>query len=209
VQYLLNGLVALLFATTGPLAVIMSVGMSGGLSNQQITSWIFGAFCINGLLSILSSALYKQPLGFLWTIPGTVLLGPALDRYDWPSIVGAVVLTGILIVVLGLTGAIRKLFSILPMQIVMGMVSGIFLAFGLDLIAAVIEGPLIGLTMTIAFLLWSLGTQKMKQLPPTMIALMAGLTIITVTGQFETSKIGSAWFADPHLQLPVWSTNAA
>ena len=63
--YFGNAVVAFLFACTGPVAIILSVAAQGGLSESDIASWIFGAFFINGLLSIAMSAVYRQPLVFL------------------------------------------------------------------------------------------------------------------------------------------------
>ena len=42
--YAANGLIGFIFAATGPVAVILSVGLGGGLSEAQLASWIFGAF---------------------------------------------------------------------------------------------------------------------------------------------------------------------
>ncbi|MBN9264517.1 MAG: benzoate/H(+) symporter BenE family transporter, partial [Hyphomicrobium sp.] len=56
-----NALVAFAFAITGPVAIVLAVAARGGLSEAQIASWIFGAFFINGLLSIAFSAAYRQP----------------------------------------------------------------------------------------------------------------------------------------------------
>ena len=45
--YTVNGLIGFLFAATGPVAVILSVGLRGGLSESDLASWIFGAFFVN------------------------------------------------------------------------------------------------------------------------------------------------------------------
>jgi benzoate membrane transport protein len=81
--YAANGLIGLIFSATGPVAVILAVGTAGGLSPAELASWIFGVFFLNGLLTVLACALYRQPLAFFWTIPGTVLVGPALAHLRW------------------------------------------------------------------------------------------------------------------------------
>lgn len=73
--YAANAVVAFLFAATGPVAIILAVGARGVLSESDIASWIFGAFFANGLISVAFSLLYRQPLIFLWSIPGAVLVG--------------------------------------------------------------------------------------------------------------------------------------
>ena len=57
-----NGLIGFIFAATGPVAVILSVGVGGGLSPERLASWIFGVFFLNSLLTIAFSLLYRRPL---------------------------------------------------------------------------------------------------------------------------------------------------
>src|SRR5690606_41030217 len=45
---------------------------SGGLSQAQMASWVCGIFLSAGLATIVMSLIYRQPLGFAWSIPGTV-----------------------------------------------------------------------------------------------------------------------------------------
>ena len=51
--YAVNGLVGFIFAASGPVAIILAVGTRGGLSASDLASWIFGAFFVNGLISII------------------------------------------------------------------------------------------------------------------------------------------------------------
>src|SRR4029077_17141499 len=50
--YFANGVVPLVFAPSGPGARILAVGTRGGLTPSDLASWIFGAFFVNGLISI-------------------------------------------------------------------------------------------------------------------------------------------------------------
>ena len=47
-----NGFVAFLFAVTGPVAIMLLVGTKTNLTNQELSSWLFGAFAINSVISI-------------------------------------------------------------------------------------------------------------------------------------------------------------
>ena len=84
-----NGFIGFLFAATGPAAIILAIGSGGGLSHPQLASWIFGAFFVNGVISLLMTWAYRQPVCFFWTIPGTVLVGPALKHLSFAEVVGA------------------------------------------------------------------------------------------------------------------------
>ncbi|HTP73462.1 MAG TPA: benzoate/H(+) symporter BenE family transporter, partial [Burkholderiaceae bacterium] len=135
-RYAANGFVGWMFAATAPVAVILSVGAQGGLGEAQLASWIFGVFFVNGLITLLFCWLYRQPLAFFWTIPGTVLVGPALGHLSFAEVIGAYYAAGALMLVLGATGWVRRAMQAVPMPIVMGMVAGVFLRFGLDLVRA-------------------------------------------------------------------------
>ena len=122
--YVANGVIAFLFAASGPVAIVLAVGKGGGLSEAQMASWLFGSFFLNGLLSIAACWLYRQPLVFFWTIPGTVLVAQALGHLPFAEVLGAYYATGVLMLVLGLGGWVKRVMQRLPMPIVMGMVVG-------------------------------------------------------------------------------------
>ena len=118
--YAANGFVGWVFSATAPLAIILSVGTRGGLSEAELASWIFGVFFINGWITVLFCWLYCQPLAFFWTIPGTVLIAPALTHVSFPEVIGAYYVTGLLMLVLGVSGWVRRVMQLMPMPIVMG-----------------------------------------------------------------------------------------
>ena len=123
-------LVGFLFAASGPLAIIVATGSKGGLSEADLASWVFGSLAVNGVVSILFSLKYRQPLVFFWTIPGTVLIAPALGHLTFPQVIGAYLATGALMLALGALGWVQRAMRAMPMPIVMGMVAGVFLQFG-------------------------------------------------------------------------------
>ena len=50
--------------------------------------------------------------------------------------IGAYIATGLLMIALGVTGWVQRAMAAVPMPIVMGMVAGVFLHFGLDWVRA-------------------------------------------------------------------------
>ncbi len=206
--YAANGLIGLIFAATGTVAVILAVGAQGGLTQEQLASWIFGAFFLNGILTILACWLYRQPLAFFWTIPGTVLVGPALGHLSWPQVVSAFFVTGLLITVLGLTGWVRRAMAAIPMPIVMAMVAGVFLRFGIDLVRSLREDIVVAGPMVALFLLLSALPALGRRLPPIIGALIVGGVVVALTGRFQPESGGAEWFAAPVFQVPQWSLQA-
>lgn len=200
-----NGLIGLVFSATGPIAVILAAGMQGGLSQAQLASWVFGVFALNGVLTVLASWLYRQPLAFFWTIPGTVVVGGSLNHLAWPEVLGAFLVTGLLVLVLALTGWVRAVMAALPMPIVMAMVAGVFLSFGLDLVTSLGADPVLAVPMVAVFVLLSAHAIG-KKIPPVLGALAAGAVALLAGGRFTGgSGQGAGWLASPMLQTPQWS----
>ena len=76
------------FQASAPVAIILSAGAKGGLTQLAISSWIScAAFAINGVLTIAMPVIYRQPLAFFWTIPGTVLVASALQHLPFAEVI--------------------------------------------------------------------------------------------------------------------------
>src|SRR5438552_4036755 len=164
--YAASALVAFLFSVTGPVAIILSIGAGGGLSEADIASWLFGGFFLNSLISIGFSIAYRQPLVFLWSIPGAVIVGPALGHLSFPEVIGAFLVSGAAMLLLGLSGWVRRAMDAVPMPVVMAMVAGVFLRFGVGLVHAFTEDLPIALGMTLAWLVLSLAPRVARVVPP-------------------------------------------
>ena len=203
--YLVNAVVAFLFAASAPVAIILTAGAAGGLAEADIASWLFGCFFINGLISLGFCLAYRQPLVFFWTIPGTVLVGQALGHLSFAQVIGAYYATGLLMLILGLSGGMRKCMDLLPMPIVMAMVAGVFLQFGLNLIYAIRDGFVIAAPMTAVFVLLSAVRALGRALPPLIGALITGIVVIALSGTFEMGGAVAYTFASPNLYAPEFS----
>jgi benzoate membrane transport protein len=203
--YAASAVVAFLFATSGPVAIILAVGARGGLSESDIASWIFAAFFLNGLMSIGFSIVYRQPLVFLWSIPGAVLLGPALGHLSFREVIGAYLATGLLMLLLGVSGWVRRAMEAVPMAIVMAMVAGVFLRFGVDLVLAFRDDLWVALPMTASFFLFSV---LRTRLPPLIAALLAGAVAISVLGTFKPPAGALFVLAAPNFYVPQFSWSA-
>lgn len=206
--YAANGFIGWLFAATAPVAIILAVGSNGGLSEAEIAAWIFGVFFVNGLITILFCWLYRQPLAFFWTIPGTVLVGQSLTHLTFPQVVGAYYATGVLMLVLGATGWVKRAMDLVPMPIVMGMVAGVFLRFGLDLVRSLFSDTAISGPMVMIWLVLSSLPQLGRRCPPIIGALLVGAVAAIALGRFDGSSTLHLELIHPTFQQPAWSVAA-
>jgi len=206
--YAVNALVAFIFATTGPVAIILAVAHQGGLSESDVSSWLFGSFFLNGLISFAFCWYYRQPLVFFWSIPGAVLIGPALGHLSFAEVIGAYHVTGLLMLALGATGLVRRAMQVAVMPIVMAMVAGVFLRFGLDLVYAVRDEFWIAAPMVAAFLVINKLPSLARYLPPLIGALIVGAIAIALLDRYRPGAGAVLAFAHPTLYTPAFSWNA-
>ena len=99
--------------------------------------------------------------------------------------IGAFYATSLLILLLGLSGFVKRLMSALPMPIVMGMVAGVFLHFGLDVIHALDRDAAIAAPMVLVFFLCSAIPALGRRMPPVIAALLVGALMIAILGRLN------------------------
>jgi benzoate membrane transport protein len=200
-----NAVTAALVAVTGPLAVFLAAAAKGRLGEVEISAFIFAAYGLGGVMSILASLAWRQTLGMAWTIPGIVLVGASLDHLPYAEVLGAYLMTGVLLLALAMSGWVGKVTAALPMPIVMAMVAGVFLSFGLDLVAAFGKSWPIALAMSAAY---ALLTIRSTPLPPVLGALLAGTAVMLALDGFRPPPNDAGWIAAPTLFAPVFSWRA-
>ena len=200
-----NALIALIFSATGPVAVILAAGAQGGLTPAQLSSWIFGVFFANGLLTIIMSWTYRTPLAFFWTIPGTVIVGNSLEHLRWSEVLGAYVITGVVILLVGLSGLARRIMDAIPMPIIMAMVAGVFLRFGLGLVEAVWASAAVALPMALAFLAVGAVPRLARVVPPILAAMVVGIIAVMIDGGLSRGILDDGLLAAPMLQAPEFT----
>ena len=204
-HHLANAVVAFLFASTGPVALILTIGIAGGLSTETLSSWIFIGFVGGGAITFTMSWIYKQPLAFAWTISGTAIAGPALLKYPFGEIVGAYMVTGAVMILLGVSGGFKAIMRITPQPIVMAMVAGVFLKFGILAVDAFDKELKIAAAALVAYVVFSFWKPVAKVLPPVLMALLAAGYVAVEGGQFRMQEELTLQIARPEFITPIFS----
>ena len=203
-----NGLVAAIFAATGPLAIILAVANSAGLQNTIVNSWVFAAFFIGGVFTVLLSLAYRQPIAIAWTMPGAALLISALDHMSFSQAVGAFLVAGLFIFFLGLSGVVSWVMEKFPTDVVMAMVAGVFLPFALNLIHGLQEVPVIAGVSIVAFLILTIFRSVGRFCPPMFGALLMGMLVAVLSGDGPVISPELSWIATPILIRPEFTISA-
>lgn len=92
---------------------------------------------------------------------------------------GGLVMAGALVLLAGISGVMSAIKRILPIPIVMGMVAGVFLSYGINMVTAVQSAPLVCGTVLLAYLI---ALKIFPRVPAQLVALaVAALMVIFVS----------------------------
>jgi benzoate membrane transport protein len=114
---------------------------------------------------------------------------------------------GLVALILTLTGAIKKVVDHIPVPVMLGMVGGVLLSFGVSMFSAAIKTPSIYGLMLVIFLV-VMGFRKFSQkFPPIIVAMVVGAALLYYFGLIK--PVTMSWqFAQPRLALPAFSWSA-
>lgn len=198
------GLVAAIFGCSGPALVVIGVAQIGNLTNGQIVAWLLSIYVLGGLISILMAPRYRMPITGAYSIPGAAIMSTAFLTFSYQEAVGAFIMAGIIVLVLGLTGVIGRIMRWIPMPIVMGMIAGAMIRFGVGAVDAIGAAPIIAGSAAVAFFI---SGRLTRMFPPVLSALIVGLLATVFVGGFQ---MGDAEFAmvAPQFTTPVFSLGA-
>jgi benzoate membrane transport protein len=203
-----NAIVAFLFTQTGPIAILLSAAHLGGLSEKEMAAWLFAGYGLGGIITVVLSVFYKQPISVAWSLPAAAIVGTSLQHLSFSQVVGAYIATGVVITIISLTGVAKKGMDLIPVPIVMGMVSGVFLPFGLKLVSSFTIDPwLAAAAIGIFFLLSSGRLSFLKLIPPILVSVIVGIIIITLRADFNIIPLNIS-IIKPVIYKPEFNLNA-
>lgn len=130
------GFVAVLVGYTSSAVIVFEAARAAGATPAQTASWMWALGIGMGLTTIVLSLRYRMPVLTAWSTPGAALLITGVGGLPMAEIIGAFVLTGLAIVVIGLSGAFDRLMKRLPTALAAAMLAGVLLRFGLDAFGA-------------------------------------------------------------------------
>ncbi len=187
------------------LAITLTVIESLDLSAPQASSWIMILFGLPAVLSIVLSARYRVPLIFTPHVLALILFGSLAAEVSFPEMVGASMVAGGLVLILGVTGVTGLVTSLIPGAVVMGMIAGVVVPFISDMFtslgtaAAIVGSTLVAYVASRRFL--------GERISPIVPALAVGVIVAGLTGHFG-EPLPPPKLPDPILILPQFSFEA-
>lgn len=127
------GIVAGIFGLSAGV-VMISAGTAAGMGSDLIVLWVTSMFFICGIFGLLVPTYYRLPIPMATSLPGALLFASAIPNVGFGPTLGATLIAGALTLLVGLSGFLGKIIDYIPMPIVMGMIGGVLLKFGIDMV---------------------------------------------------------------------------
>ena len=165
-------LTSLVFVLAGAIPMLSKVAVSAGMTAVQAASFVMCSMAVGGVISIFASIYYRTPFYFAGSLTAIVVLIPMFEQFTLAEMVGGFLIAGAAVFLIGCTGLIGWISRYLPLPVILAMVAGVFMSYGLDIIHSISGNPLSGGIIAAAFVAFPLITKK---IPPHIIALAAGV----------------------------------
>lgn len=198
-----NAIIAWFFWATKTI-IMIDVGTKANLPHDVIVSWIFVIHLLNGLFTLWLVLHYKQPVIVAGVIPLYPMMLAVLKFISFQEVMGAFLMAGIIIIILSISGAMRKIVDFLPAPIVMGMVAAVLLPYGMSVVkSGSVNTTVWACTLGTYLIIMALPTVSRK-VPAALVALIVGIIGVTLTG---SASWGNMYIALPTIKfmMPVIS----
>ncbi|MDR1801841.1 MAG: benzoate/H(+) symporter BenE family transporter [Lachnospiraceae bacterium] len=181
-------LTAIVFGVTGAFVLYVTVAESAGLSTEQMVSWVMTGSAGGAIATIILGLYFKQPIVILPSLPALIVMGTMFASFSLSEMVFGYLVASVCVFILGYFKIIGKIGKVLPVPIIMAMIAGVFMSYGVKMVNGVLNQPLVGLLIIASYLITSAVTKKV---PPLLSALVVG-AIATII--FSPIKIDAAVF---------------
>ncbi|GGG19088.1 benzoate/H(+) symporter BenE family transporter [Paenibacillus abyssi] len=195
------GVIASTLGMTGPPILILEAAANGGYTHAETIGWVFAVYFFGGVLSIFLPLLYRMPITCANSLSGIAFLATASPHFTYNEMTGGFLLSGILIFLIGITGAFTFIMKLFPREVIAAMLAGLVTSYVIRMITSIEVMPLVGVSALASyFLLMKWG----RRIPPVVGAIVVALLVLFLTEgvHFPNGDLPFAW---PDLVQPEFS----
>ena len=147
------GFVCVLTGFASSYALVVEAARAMGLGAEQLATMTAALAVAMGLTCLVPSMVLRVPVVTAWSTPGAALLATSLPNLPLDHAVGAFMVCGLLLAVVGWTGWFSRWMDRIPGALAAALLAGVLLRFGLEAFASVQTAPLISGVMLLVFAL--------------------------------------------------------
>ncbi len=188
------GFTAILIGYTSSVVIVMAAAKAAGASAAQTSSWLLILGVALGISSLFFSWRYKLPVLTAWSTPGAAMLANAIPGYSLNEVIGAFLVSGLLIFLTGLIRPLNRMIARIPTAISTAMLAAILLPFCVHAFTPLSTQPYWFLPLFIGFF-------AAKRFLPTysmLILLLVAVAMALFSGAFSQAQFSL------QITQPVW-----
>ncbi len=205
-QPVVAGVVTALVGFTSSFAVVLAGLRAVGASEDQAASGLLALTVVFGLLIIALAWVHRVPVTLAWSTPGAALLvSTGAVAGGWPAAVGAFVVTGLLLALIGVVPLLGDLVARIPTEIAQAMLAGILLQLCLAPFVAAADTPAYVVPVIVAWLV-ALRFRPRWAVPFALLVAIAAILVATVRS--GTPIDTSAFVPQLTWTTPGWTWSA-
>jgi benzoate membrane transport protein len=201
----LNTSIPILIFSVTRLSIVIAAANAMGLSAAQTTTLIVALYGVPGILTLVFAAVYRQPFMMGWSTPCIVFLASVGAQVSYPEILGALIVAGAVVTLIGVLGLSSRIAALIPAPIIFGLLAGMVLPFIVRIFNDVGIHPLMIGSLVVAFVA---GRRLLEpRIPAIIVALAGGLFVAALMGRLN--HLPSGWTSpELALALPSFSIQA-
>lgn len=192
----LAGFIAVAISYAGPLLVTLEAARMAKLSPELTASWVWAISVGSGVVCLIMSWLTRQPVMVAWSIPGAALLITQLTAYPFADVVGAYIVCGLASALLGATGLVGKLLTMVPKPITAAVLAGVLFPFSIKVAAAVVGAPVVAGGLVLGYVVG----RRWNPRYAVFVAMAIGGVLAVATGAAQPLAVRLS------VTTPVWTT---
>lgn len=187
------------------LALPLATAQALAFTPRQTGSWIFALYAIPGVLSLVLSRVYRQPLFIGWNGLAIAFFASLAGAVPYADLLGATLVGGAVVALLGLLGLTARVAALVPAPVVFAVVAASVMPFVVGIFDAMGQEPVV---IAGAFAAYVLGRRFMSaRIPPILPTVVVGLALTGAAGRYGTLPDG--WLAPPlTFTRPTFSAEA-
>jgi benzoate membrane transport protein len=190
-----SGLLVVFVSLTGPIAILYQAVQAANLSVEITNSWLLAIFMGSGLFALLMSLRFGIPIIGSWASTTTALLITGLVDHPFSEVIGAYFVASIILMIIGYTGIFSKLMQTIPHAVIMAMLAGVLLTFGVKIFSSTRINPILGISMLLVFF----AAKAIKFRAPVVIAFVVGVVVVALQSKINIPEIKLS------IAAPVWT----
>ncbi len=197
------GFVTVLVGFTSSAVIVFQAAQALNATPAEIASWMWALGLGMALTCIGLSLHYRAPVVTAWSTPGAAMLITSAAGVPMTEAIGAFLVSGLLITLVGFSGWFERLMTRIPLSIAAAMLAGVLLRFGLEVFTAMQTQ----FAMTFAMFCLYLSMRRGQPRYAVVAALAVGIAIAALQRQIQLDTV-SLQLAQPILTIPQFSLRA-